>query len=220
MKKITFLFATILFAAGCHSNINVNETKERYLKSINFFDSALVDHFPDQLPDSCGYKTTVPHFDTLKMLGFGVDGIWLWKNYPASRFRSIISHFKGIAKNIYLSSDSDLLLIFPYSDEVKLEGKIYKDQEPLDRKKLALHNLRATTLPVPLFEIDEFKGNTICGLTDDFKLFVLDANPGNYINERYLQECECFPEIWKHGYSKGVAISNKRKAVIYWIVVW
>ena len=211
----------IAFAAGCQ-NIDIKKRiEDDYKKSISFFDSSLISHFPKKLPDSSGFGATVPKKDTLKMLGFGIDGTMLWKHYQDKKYFRLKSHYDSLANVVYLPSDTTLLLVFSFCDKLEVEGKIYENQEPPERQKLARHNVTtATSLPVPLFEIDEYKGNTIYGLTDDFKLYVLDAQPGKYIKDKYLQECKCLPEKWKHGYSKGVALSDEKKAVIYWIAVW
>ena len=220
MKNIiTLPLVVIVLTVGCQ-NIDIKkQIQERYKQSVKFFEGDLVSHFPAELPDSCWYSTTVPKTDTLEMAGFGVDELFL--TYSLSQYKAIASQFKDLSNNIYSATDSSLLLIFSYCDVVELEGDMYRDQEPPERQALAKHNVsKASSLPVPLFEIDEYKGNTMSGLTDDFKLYVLEAKPGKYIDDKYLQECECLPDKWKHGYSKGVALSDEKKAVIYWIAVW
>lgn len=222
MRNIIILpFIIIVLAVACQ-NVDVSkQIQERYNKSIRFFESDIVDHFPTELTDSSGYSTTVPKTDTMEMAGFGVDGLFLWKTYSLLQYTAIVSKFANLSNTTYSANDSSLLLVFSYSDVIEIVGEIYRDQESPELQALAKHNVnKANSLPVPLFEIDEYKASTMSGLTGDFKLFVLDAQPGKYIDDKYLQECECIPEQWKHGYSKGVAFSDEKQVVIYWVIVW
>lgn len=209
------------FSAGCQ-NIDIKkQIQETYKNGINFFNNDLANHFPAELLDSSGFSTNVIKKDTLKLLGFGISETMLWIHYQDKKYFRLKSHYDSLSNITYSANDTNLLLLFSYCDVVELEGKIYENQEPPERQKLAQHNVTtATSLPVPLFEIDEYKGNTMYGLNDDFKLYLLDAKPGKYLSDEYLQECECLPEKWKHGYSKGVALSDEKRVVIYWIAVW
>lgn len=222
--KISIAIKILLIVAFISQCQNVDIRKkmqEDYKQSISFFNDQLVNHFPTNLPDSCSFGATVPKKDNIKMLGFGVDAVLLWKGYPTSKYKNLSSQLKELSKAIYLATDTNLLLVFSYCDVIKIEGRTYINQEPPERQALAKHNPTITrNLPVPLFEIDEYKGNTMCGLTKDFKLYVLDADYGKYIADKYLQECDCLPKKWKHGYSKGIALSDKRQVIIYWVIVW
>jgi len=220
MRNLIILpLVVIVLTAGCQ-NIDIKkQIQERYKQSVQFFEKDLVSHFPPELPDSCGYSTTVPKKDSLKMFGFGVDRLFMF--YSFSQYKNISTHFKSLPSNIYSANDSSLLLIFSYCDVIEIDGRTYRNQEPPERQALAKHNVTvASSLPVPLFEIDEYKGNTMSGLPVDFNIYVLGAKPGKYIDDKYLQECDCLPEKWKHGYSKGVAMSDERKVIIYWVIVW
>ena len=222
MRNLIILpFVIIVLTVGCQ-NIDIRKKMQQdYKQSMQFFKSDIINHFPAKLPDSCTFGATVPKKDKLKMFGFGVDGILLWKVYSPSQYKFIASNFIDLPNTIYSANDSSLLLVFDYCDVIEVEGRTFRDQEPPERQALAKHNvITANSLPVPLFEIDQYKGNTMSGLTEDFKLYVLDAKPGKYIDDKYLQECECLPDKWKHGYSKGIALSDEKQVVIYWITVW
>ncbi len=219
--NIIFTLFALLIVAGCHNTDITKTLREDYRNSKSFFEVSLVNHFPIELPDSCSFGSSVPKSENVKTLGFGIDGLELYKKYSKTQFGIIASHFKEVTHEVYSTNDTSLLLVFSFCDTYKIGDNLYKNQEPPELKTLAKHNLTvASSLPVPLFEIDEYKGNTMSGLTDDFKLYVLDARPGKYVDEKYLQECECLPEKWKHGYSKGVAMSDEQQVIIYWIVVW
>lgn len=222
MRNLIILpFVAMALTAGCQ-NVDIKKKMQQdYKQSMQFLKANLVNHFPPELPDSSTFGSTVPKKDDLKMFGFGADGILLWKVYSLSQYKSISSQFRDLPNTTYSANDSSLLLVFSYCDVLEIDGRTYRNQEPTERQALAKHNVTvASSLPVPLFEIDEYKGNTMSGLTEDFKIYVLEAKRGKYINEKYLQECECLPDKWKHGYSKGVALSDEKQVVIYWVAVW
>lgn len=209
----------LVLATGCQDIDIKKQIQERYKQSVQFFDPELVSHFPKKLPDSCWYLTTVTEADTLEMAGFGVNKLFM--AYSFSQYKNIAAQFRNLPNTTYKATDSSLLLIFDYCDVIEIDGDIFRNQEPPERQALAKHNVAtATSLPVPLFEINKYQANTISGLGEDFNLYILDAKPGKYLDDKYLQECECLPEKWKHGYSKGVAMSDEQKVIIYWIVVW
>ncbi len=57
-------------------------------------------------------------------------------------------------------------------------------------------------------------------LTDDFSIFVLESDSVNIIDNNSLGDAIGLPNSWKHGFSKGVAVSQKRQFCIYWIDAW
>lgn len=57
-------------------------------------------------------------------------------------------------------------------------------------------------------------------LTDDFTLFILEADTANIIENNILNKAIGLPERWNHGYCKGVAINKNDNMLIYWIEAW
>lgn len=53
-----------------------------------------------------------------------------------------------------------------------------------------------------------------------FEIFVLDAGSNSKFNTFNLTPNYQMPEIWKNGYSKGIALNFRKKMVIYWLIVW
>ena len=190
---ILSFFLIITFAAGCQNVDIKKQIQESYKKSINFFSNDLVNYFPAELPDSSEFSTNVIKEYNLAKFCFGTSRTMLWKHYQDKKYFRLKSHYDSLANVIYLPSDTTLLLVFSYCDNLEVEGRIFKNQESPEKKKLAKQNVTtATSLPVPLFEIDEYLGNTKCGLSEDFKLYVLEAKPGKYLSDEYIQECECY----------------------------
>ena len=94
------------------------------------------------------------------------------------------------------------------------------------------------SLPIPYFENYDFglgvketltkqidgeprpRRHTIYNIPEDLKVYVIKAEAGNF----WKFGCkENRPETlgkWKHGYSKGVAVSDKYDRVVFWTIIW
>ncbi len=213
----------MLHFIGCNGFYVDKQLKYEYKSNLNFFDSSFISHFPEKLPNNCSFSTNVSlsKIDYEKVSGFSNFYTDLRIKYSNKQYSKIKNEFITSSKANYDANNKNLLMIFSYSNNLDIHGKIYTDWESPKRRKLAKHNLtNATSLPIPLFQIDEFQSNTFSGLPKDFKIYVIEAKPGKYLEDKYLHDCVCLPEKWKHGYSKGVALSDKRKVIIYWVTVW
>lgn len=55
----------------------------------------------------------------------------------------------------------------------------------------------------------------------DLKVYVIEAVPGDYFVSNTLKTKRYSKlGIWKNGYSRGVAISEKEKSITYWLIIW
>ena len=54
----------------------------------------------------------------------------------------------------------------------------------------------------------------------DLKIFIIDAKPGSIWKEQCNKPRSSSLSNWQNGYSRGYAISQKNKIIVYWIVVW
>lgn len=75
--------------------------------------------------------------------------------------------------------------------------------------------------PVPNFWMSNYVAkNTGINLSDDFYIYILDAKPGVFTDKNHKGNCKDMPEKWKNGFSKGVAISEEKSVIIYWVIIW
>ncbi len=223
MFKITNYLSLVLlfFIFGCNTAIYKQEMQKKYNKSLKFFPLYVVSHFPKEVSDNSWFQTDVPFNKRLADYCFAHNYLMFEKSYEKSSYLRQKEHYDSLALEMFYTDLASNILIFSYCDSMKVDGEIYRNQESLERKNLAKHNLKeANGLPVPLFKIDRYKGNTYSGLSNDFKIYILDAKQGKFLKDKYLYDCECLPKKWKHGFSKGVALSDKRKVIIYWVTVW
>lgn len=77
-------------------------------------------------------------------------------------------------------------------------------------------------LLIPNFfqEADYFTKGSTFDLPKDFTIYVLELKKGKFIESVYLSDSLNMPDNWKHGLTKGVAISKKRNVAIYYLDIW
>jgi len=76
--------------------------------------------------------------------------------------------------------------------------------------------------PVPVFleEMDFINVQDYSSLPKDFKLYILEASKGIFLKEEYLSEELAMPIEWKHGITRGVALSQERYLALFWVDIW
>ena len=222
-KYIAFILITILFSFfyGCNFEISQNEGADYfYIKGYNAINKNLLKHVPKKQPEGfiLGlYSAKVDLVDSC----FGPIKYIVASHYYKTKFDSIYNDFKSKSIKMASVNDTTVLLIFSYCDVMVGIDGVFNNLESKRNKNLAKHNNSLKDgIPIPLFEIDQFKSNTFSSLPDDFKIYVLEAKSGKYLEDKYLHDCVCLPKKWKHGFSRGVAMSDKRHVIIYWVTVW
>ena len=218
-----FVLLMVLFSACKETSIQQNMRK-RYHKSLSFFGDSLVKHFPREFEHG-GYSTTVlSSTDTIRYF-FKTHRMYFYTNYSNQEYPIIRSSVDSLAKAVYNTNDSTLLLVFDYLDKVEADGRVFDDTATPLEKELAHRNKNTSkSLPVPLFSDETgaiYTSITYSGFRDGFKLYVLDADYGFFLPRNKLSDSSvCLPKKWKHGYSRGVALNDQTKEAVYWIVVW
>ncbi len=222
-KNIVFITTIILFSFfySCDFEISQSEGVDYfYIKGFNTIDTNFLKHFPKKQPEGFMqglYSAKVDLVDSC----FSPINYIVVSNYNKAKYDSIYSGFKSKSIIKLQANDTNVLLIFSYCDVMVGTDGVFKNLESKKNKYLAHHNISLKDkIPIPLFDIDQFKSNTFSGLPEDFRIYVLEAKPGKYLEDKYLRDCVCLPKKWKHGFSRGVAMSDKRHVIIYWVTVW
>lgn len=221
MKKIkVFLIITICICIGCSVNTNndrsinskvLKNLNEKFTRNKSFFGKELVNHFPKRITEEniTFTENFSPELGNLEFI--------LINKIEAAQILELITMLKEKSIAVYNTCDSCLLVVnrFARKDhfyDIKLteSDNILVDQD-----------CYSGLFPVPNFWHNDFTTEeTDCRLPIDFKLYVLDAKPGKCFNEKYLSGGKYMPKKWENGYSKGIAISEKRNVIIYWLVIW
>lgn len=142
-----------------------------------------------------------------------------------------------------LISHSSFIDVVPFSSDSIIRIKIsnIKSPEPYTRKYNKISpNVDTNRAPIPDFESAGFGLGTVTDdtlgyspyndtlllmgdreiLPDDLTIYVTESQNGDYWKIKNTEPRPCLPHKWKHGYSKGYAISQKQTMVCYWMMAW
>lgn len=136
-----------------------------------------------------------------------------------SIYDTILDFTKKNAIAVYDVNDTSLFVLVPTPGKHLIEGI----DLAIDFDKIMERNFRVKNrYPIPA--VDSYCpwwDVTYIGWDKNIKLYVLAAKPGKYLDDIYLHEKKgILPPEWEHGYSRGIAINEKRKEIYYWLVVW
>ena len=230
-KNSSFLFLMLLFFifigffnSSCDNINNKNEEKdkalarknaitsinEHYDSLIQKFDKKFVSHFPSSLDTNIKAisSSTAP----------GTNIYLMYTAIKCDSINSVYDNYKDIAIKEYSANDSCLLVANRFENDSNFWKLSEKD---IDTKNISKKCYK-DKLPVPNFyRLDLYKTSTNeCRLSDDFSILVIDADKGKYKDSSVLPDTWYMPKKWRHGYSRGVAISKKRQVLVYWVIIW
>lgn len=209
MRPILFYIVSVIILTGC-SQCQTNPTAEdglspnekanlNFKKAKLFFSDSLINHFP---------KTIVGNtflFRDCYSPDIGIVGMTLVMKTDASAIKTIVN---GPFIGIFESADSCVFMI-----NFKNTGGLNKDKK---------RNCIGPKVPIPSFTgLKEYSSNkTITGLSDEYKIYVISAKKGRFLNEEYLSTITDTALGWENGFSRGYAVNAESKTVIYWLIIW
>ena len=196
-----FFFFSLIAVLSCGKN------DVYYTRKLSAFDPEIVSHFPKK-PTT--YYTLSIQNDTIH----DVTSILLLNNYNNHKYRVLKDSLLKHSKVAYSPGETCLLVVNMYSNE-KNWFKSFKTKDTSYLHKDCLKQ----KLPVPNFWPLNLKAGNITGLPETFNILVFNASHDN-INKKYMSLNVYMPPYWKHGYSKGVALNDSTRQIIYWFVLW
>ncbi|MEO8235465.1 MAG: hypothetical protein ABI549_08640 [Flavobacterium sp.] len=214
MKKIIILCFLQALIYGCDNKGFLIENNNKKLKEYKIdFEDTLVDQFPNKIPYSnvnVVSNTNVKKNDIgLLLYEYEVDG---------GDIKNIRKKFgkRAIAK--YKSSDSCFLVVNRFeTDETYEKFEVVEAIDSTEVNKECAKQL----YPIPNFIGSTYsKGKNDIKLDDSFEIYVLESKAGNHFKKFDVQPSPQMPDQWKNGYSKGIALSEKNKTIIYWSIIW
>lgn len=206
-----------------------------YKKGLSIFPKEYVDHFPkastfnalnnytlmyDQADRQIDNPIAQPYCSDITMMKFAVQYVQDEKS-----FRDAYWKLESNSETILHANDSMLMFVFDYCEKflTGIEGEEFPSWDTAEKKILIEHNMNVVDgVPVLYINFDEYKGNTLSRLDDSFIYYITEAKPGIFTTENLLhnENVEILPEKWKHGLTRGAAVSEKLRTIIYWVVVW
>jgi len=210
MKIILFTFTFLFFLTSCEKKITYNVVENE--KYIEKFEEDFTNQFPKKI--ECDYYNIRANTNRdrnnvgLLLFAYGVAE----KDILEEKNKA-----KKLAVAKYNSKEKCLLIVNRF--ETFETNENLKNPE-IDSLKIE-NECEKNLYPIPNF-IDYHVQNKVndLKLDDSFEVYVFEAKQGNNFAEYQLLPCSQMPEKWKNGYSKGIAISESKKIVIYWSVMW
>jgi len=212
---VIFIISVLLSCNGQQSMLN--ETNLKYKNHhLKKFDKDFIDHFPSRITTP---KNTIISAENTER---GFIGMLLYEyDMEVEEIITIENRLKNEAMKYYKSEDSCLLVINRF-DTDKTFG--YPKKIILPDSISVNRSCYQDLLPIPKFfkykneDSNSIKNETM--LPSGFNIYVLEAKSGNYFGKYDLISNRQMPDGWKNGYSKGVAVSQKHRCVIYWSVAF
>jgi len=198
-----FLFSTLFIS--CKHKEKIYSTKyngEIYKATLSSFPKQMVEHFPE-LDEG-----------NVKMLEITTPGaymsyIYLIMSFPEEKIETIKRY--AIEKNIdsYSFKDSCLLIV-----------NLKKGSNLSFPFLSTTYHSSIDKLPIPNFAFCHESNIDSCFYSNS-TIYVLNAEKGKVFNDNNLSVDDLgLPLEWKHGYSKGIVLSEISNTAIYWLEIW
>jgi len=207
-----------IFVICCTPNPSVlAEANKFYQKYKNNFDKKYVDHFPAKMGTSTVHT---PVFSSMEQKKNNFSLILYQYNVKIDEIQDVNAKFKKTAIAEYKSSDPCLLVINGFETSETYE---YRTVPVVDSTLLNL-KCYSNKYPVPNFiNYEDYNKDRPLRLDNTFTIYVLESkkmDSDSWKKEFGMKPNKQMPDNWKNGYSKGVAISQEKKTVIYWMVIF
>ena len=215
------LFAILCFGCSLRSSIPYDPSREQFVKQLGMmYEKDIIDFFP---------------------LIVATDNIW-WSYFSSSWDDSTESIFRCCA---YFSTEVsattlDSLEKVEYIKKMNYDESLFLITVPYMRHEESYLNPMKDSLQIPIahmryshFSLGETTDTFVIGdrryvevseiIPDDLVIYVLEACPGNFWKNREkatLEERPMLIDPWRHGYSKGLAISRELSRVCWWAMAW
>jgi len=197
---------------GCQSKSNQQKYHLDYSKMKESFTTKHFAHFPSALNDSNYFFDIVP---PSKAKDWKRSGVVLVRKLTQESAIHLKRKIIDSVQYTYKPGDSCLLVVNLF--ERKIGGDVF-----LKRYKGFCNE---EFVPIPNFSktLKHLSLNVFTKdnrLKNDFTMYVLEAEPGEFLPSGNLTEGIGLPEKWHNGYSRGIVINEKDGIIIYWLEIW
>ena len=230
IKKIFFnqtaMCLSLFCIVGCQyvTRQSDNIARKDFVKSVveHYGLNYVMDHFPDSWDN-----------ESLRSLE--------WSAYYCPCSENAHTFYGVFSDKISLNKIDSIEqgITFMYKTPYKNDSVLKIDIVYIDNENSCLQNGFDTMLPpiwdfrTASFLLGEEKdsilvnGNYWCNdkeiLPNDLMIYVTDAKSGNFWRDKTKAEQEPRPTLpgqWRHGYSRGIAVSHSCQRVAWWIMAW
>ncbi|PQL93365.1 hypothetical protein [Apibacter adventoris] len=206
----TFLFISILLGCSQKPKTLTTLNDKIYEQYKNGFKKNFINQFPEKKKAWDTYIIFTEDIQDHKTSLFLYD--YNLHKEELLRVKNIIN--TSITK--YIPKDSCLLIVNRF-DYLDLNGVV--KTKKIDTN-LVKRNCYVGKYPIPNFL--DYKGSEgqPMKLSENYTIYVLEAKAGEYDDNFKMKPNKQMPKKWEHGYSKGIALNEKDKEIIYWSIMW
>ncbi len=213
LKKVIY-FCFLLLSLSCASESKDSFwflKKDKDYSRIKSVFNDYIDFFPSQDQAKCKNYSWSLNSDR----EYNIKAVF---RFPDSTFTNINARIENDAIVKYPSDKNCLLVLNRFATH---QNYGYPEKHEIDTN-LINRDCYDNLYPIPNFSnFSKYQSNeTECKLTKDFTVYVLEAKTGKFLDRNKLTLGTYMPKNWKNGFSKGVAISNEREVIIFWVIIW
>lgn len=219
--KILYIIGIIFMTYSCnYTPYDASAGRIRSCKKsiLNIYEKKnIFEHFPE--------STDTPSlFRGVKMLPTSNDIFGYLYQYSTfekdNKNIEIIRKDSFVYKTQYKSSDNIVFNSYGFRDNDNLSfNHWYKDKYPMPSFEDMNFSLGMVFEEV-LKSNGKIDKESQYVIPLDLEVIVLDAKPGYYWKIKSDNKRPDSLKEWQHGYSRGYAISEKYKKIVYWTIVW
>jgi len=212
----------ILFILLCISNIGCGQnssvsaySNKRYQDYKSNFEEKFTIHFPAKISDSKPRDVVFSARDDKKN-DFSL--ILYEYDVPSQNLKDIRRGIKNACIATYRTSDPCLFIVNRFETRETIESYSYPNIDSTLLNKACYKD----KYPIPNFvNYEEYKEAEKSVLDDSFTIYILESKKVNSWEKEFnMGPAAQMPDIWKNGYSRGIALSEEKRTVIYWTVIW
>jgi hypothetical protein len=209
--KLLISLICLFSLLSCYQS-DKNYVNKEYYNTLKFFPKKFTNHFPTRFE-----RKSVGSFVSVTDENSSLNiSLILSKDLDTTNYKNKYDSLKNNAIATYEPQDTCLLII----DEMRNKSNEFKPHHEFEQKS-EFNSCTLDKLPITnFFMTDYHQVENVNRLQDDFDIFVLEAEEGKHWDDKYLCDGCNMPDGWEYGYSKGIAISEDKKVIIYWFVIW
>ena len=195
MKNRLIIFFCLTIVLTRCGDKRAKEFLENYSKARAEFPSSLTDHFPLEFKTTGQLNAITPGGAYAYNMAF----LCLALRTDSIELAGVSERLKNINARGFNPNDTSLIIV----------------GDTLD------YSRKVNGTPIPSFYLYEKDfGLNSMKLDNDFTIYVLESKTGEYMTKENLTTKNKLPTNWKHGFSRGLAINNKKKEILYWLTIW
>ncbi len=201
MNRLILIFVSILLMSwGCDIK-NPGYYNSDWARISKDFNDSLLTHFPQNVKGSYYFTTTFP----VKCKESNRCGVILAIPTDSESYKSHIP--TSVTSTIEYKNSDPCIIIINGQKTVDIEQRYEDSLRIVPNIKRLITECKTCS---------EIRNEQL----SEFSYYLVDNQPGIFIEEKYLSEREDLPQIWKNGFSKGIAINQSKTLVIYWLEIW